>query len=313
MRRLPALMVVLGLILIFGFYLANQSKVASAATHLVISEIQVGGVTSLDEFVELYNPGETATNLNGWKLTKKTAGGTESTLADNLAGSIPAHGFYLLARQTSAASQSADMIYSLDQIASSNTVLLYDNGNHLIDKVGMGSANDVESVKASDPESGKSIERKALTTSTKASMKFGGADEFLGNGWDSDNNANDFVIRDLPQPQSSTWAAEPALPPVPTATVTPVPTATATPTAIPTATPTITPSATATPTNTPTPTPMASLAPAATPTAGVTQGPTPTPAGNRFIRWQCSVKFLNFKFLGINFKAPYSICMLVRG
>ena len=41
----------------------------------------------------------------------------------------------------------------------------------------------------------RSFERKALPGSTEASMNVGGADLLLGNGNDSDNNANDFYLR----------------------------------------------------------------------------------------------------------------------
>jgi hypothetical protein len=36
----------------------------------------------------------------------------------------------------------------------------------------------------------------------------GGADEFNGNGYDTDNNANDFILRDTPQPQNSSSIPE---------------------------------------------------------------------------------------------------------
>jgi hypothetical protein len=40
-------------------------------------------------------------------------------------------------------------------------------------------------------------------------MIAGGADEFLGNGYDSDNNLNDFILRDIPEPQNSGSEKEP--------------------------------------------------------------------------------------------------------
>ena len=42
-------------------------------------------------------------------------------------------------------------------------------------------------------------------------MGIGGADEFEGNGYDSDNNASDFVQRTIPQPQNSSSPSEPAI------------------------------------------------------------------------------------------------------
>ena len=42
-------------------------------------------------------------------------------------------------------------------------------------------------------------------------MGIGGADEFEGNGYDSNNNLSDFVQRTIPQPQSSSSPAEPVI------------------------------------------------------------------------------------------------------
>ncbi|MGC8928828.1 MAG: lamin tail domain-containing protein, partial [Myxococcota bacterium] len=55
----------------------------------------------------------------------------------------------------------------------------------------------------------KSVERKARNTSIAATMQSGGIDEFLGNGYDTDNNANDFIVRDTKEPQNSSSPPEP--------------------------------------------------------------------------------------------------------
>jgi hypothetical protein len=152
----------------------------------------------------------------------------------------------------------------------------------------MGTALDKEATAAATPSASQSIERKASQGSTIASMIIGGIDEFLGNGEDSDNNANDFIIRALPQPQNRSSAAEPvASSPTPTSTITVTPTATATPTLTPTntTTPTATPTLTMTPTNTPTATPTSTptvtpthtVTPTNTATASPTSTPTSTP------------------------------------
>jgi len=49
---------------------------SSTASHVVISEVQVGGTLVDDEFVELYNPTNSAISLSGWRLRRKTSTGT---------------------------------------------------------------------------------------------------------------------------------------------------------------------------------------------------------------------------------------------
>jgi hypothetical protein len=55
---------------------------------------------------------------------------------------------------------------------------------------------------------GGSLERKALSTSTSATMAVGGTDANRGNGYDSDNNSTDFVTRAARQPQNSSSPTE---------------------------------------------------------------------------------------------------------
>lgn len=287
--RSARLFIVLSIVFIAAsFFLFNQSRIAQAVTnHIVISEIQIAGNNATDEFVELYNPTNNVVNLAGWKLTKKTStGSTETNLVSSasMSGTIAPHGYFLITHPTDyTGSTTADKTYSTsNSIAADNTVLLYNNAPTpaVVDKVGIGSVVDFETAATATPTAHKSIERKALNTSTSATMAIGGTDEFLGNGEDTDNNAADFIIRDVPQPQNSSSAIEPpadtptpTLTPTPTVTDTPTPTITPTPTVTDTPTPTMT--ETPTPTNTPTSTPTAT--PTDTPTATPTQTSTPTP------------------------------------
>ncbi len=78
--------------------LASTVPFARAATadHIVISEVEVGKTGApTDEFVELYNPTAGDINLNNWKLTRKTTGGTESDLVSTISGTIKSHGYFL--------------------------------------------------------------------------------------------------------------------------------------------------------------------------------------------------------------------------
>lgn len=186
---------------------------SAPAHHLVISEIQITGESgfSTDEFVELYNPTNSAIPLTGWKLTKKTASGSEYDLLMAFPDrSIPKGGFFLVSHPTGySGSMLPDAVYSTENsIASNNTVILYDAAGNILDTVGMGTTTIFETAAAPNPGANKSIERKAVSTSDSAALIEGGADYFRGNGEDADSNANDFVLRATVEPQNSSSEPE---------------------------------------------------------------------------------------------------------
>jgi len=77
-----------------------------------------------------------------------------------------------------------------------------------IDTVGYGTGTSAEGgAPAPNPVPSSSIERKAYSTSTDITMTTGG-DALEGNGYDTDNNLNDFIVR-TSQPQNSMSAPEP--------------------------------------------------------------------------------------------------------
>ena len=83
------------------------------------------------------------------------------------------------------------------------------NDPNTVDKLGFGTANQPEgSAAPSHPAAGGSLERKAYSTSTSATMAVGGVDANRGNGTDSNNNASDFVTRAVRQPQNSASPTE---------------------------------------------------------------------------------------------------------
>jgi hypothetical protein len=298
MRLPPRVIIKLALLLVFIstglalFQLTSLSQAHSASPNIVISEIQIAGATANDEFVELYNPTNFAVEMNGWRLARRTssATGTLTNLVSNLSGTISAHGYFLIANPEYTGATTPDTWYSAttNGIAANNTVILYsDAGQTVVDKVGMGTAEDNESFATVVPNSSSSIERKASSTSTSESLMVGGLEELAGNGYDSDNNQVDFTTRTNPDPQNS-LDVEPVLSPTPLPTSTPLPTTT--PTVAPTNTPTPTVVA---PTTTPTLFPTNSPTPLPTPVSTISPTPSPTPTTgpkSQHFAIQCSTK-----------------------
>ena len=278
MKKLPNSFITLTTLSLFTLALIYPLvTVQSAPTdHVVISEIQTDGTTATDEFVELYNPNSTDVDLTGWRLTKRTAGGgSPANLVASMSGTIPSHGFFLVAHPNYDGLVSPDLTYSATTsaiAATNNSITLYsDAGSTIVDQVGMGTSVLFEGQTAPNPATDGSIERKP-----------GESEPSGGNGEDTDNNANDFALRDVSNPQNSSSTPEVAPSPTPSSTpeptATPTPEPTASPTPEPTATPTPTPEPTVAPT--PTPTPEPTVEPTPTPTPVPTASPTPVPTAS---------------------------------
>ncbi|OGY23969.1 MAG: signal peptidase I [Candidatus Woykebacteria bacterium RBG_13_40_7b] len=236
--KIPASGIALPVVLIFasGLYFINGTSAYFSATeqsndnifqaapiftnHVVISEVQIKGTTgNIDhDFIELYNPTNTAINLNGHRLVRRTGTGTTDVNVKifNNSHTIPAHGFFLWASSVDSTFPSSigANVSTTDGLGGNASVALrlgsLDTGT-IIDALSW-SNNVVALVEGSKfssvPDSGQSIERKALSASTSTSMISSGADEFKGNGFDSDDNAADFILRPSSQPQNSSSSTE---------------------------------------------------------------------------------------------------------
>lgn len=246
----------------------QASFVFSSATHAVISEVQIGGTDADDEFVELYNPTATDVIMSGWRLTRINSTGTEGILISNLSGTIPAHGFFLTssAQYDGGITRDVQFSNSSNHLAANHTVILYsDAGVTEVDRVGLGASVNAEgNAPVANPTDNGSVERKP-----------GANDPLAGNGQDTENNANDFIPREVADPQNTSSATETE--PEPTESPTPSPTPTEEPTPTPTIEPTTSPTVepTATPTAEPTATPTSE--PTVSPTAEPSITPSPTP------------------------------------
>ncbi|MFP2957089.1 lamin tail domain-containing protein [Myxococcus sp. 1LA] len=188
------------------------------ANHVVISEVSGGNGTgnqATNEFIELYNPTNADVAIGGWQVQYKSATGTSYSASVTIPNGtvIRAHGYFLLGGANYSSPVARDVGYSFDMSSSTTAgghvrigpgLSTQVNDVAVVDKVAWGTGNSPEGTAApAHPAVGGSLERKALSTSTSATMADGGADASFGNGWDSDNNSADFVTRAVRQPQNS--------------------------------------------------------------------------------------------------------------
>jgi len=321
------------LLLIVSSYKRASIVKSAAANHVVISEVQVGGGVADDEFVELYNPTDSAVDISSWSIQRESTAGSFEKKNFEASDSVPSHGYFLIANSAyDDAGVPADLTHSSFTLSSTGTTVFIVNDQTLlttgdevtvVDKVAIGSsALDAEGSPFADiPAANSSVERKP-----------GASDSLAGNGDDTDNNSNDFATRVVSEPQNASSASETptqaSVTPSDTPTVTPSDTSTETPSETPIPTETLTPTPTETPTETPSQTPSPTEEPTATPELTATPtvepsltttpipSPTPTPSGQfigAFIfpgtRISCSLKFQTRSVGFLRFFLPRISCV----
>jgi hypothetical protein len=166
-------------------------SVKAQTVKIIINEVQISGGTgkTTQDFVELYNVTDAPVNLNGFKLKKKTRSNPSESYLVSAAGFsgyvIPSNGYFLISTQAYKDIFNADISFTSAgySVADDNTILLYNGDGNLVDKVGYGLAGDYETLPATMPGAGESIERK--------------------NFQDTGNNKEDFEIADDASPTSS--------------------------------------------------------------------------------------------------------------
>jgi parallel beta-helix repeat protein len=192
----------IALVLIAIMILAAPIAIAQEVpAHVVISEVQI----ATNEFVELYNPTNTAINMTGWHWCYFSSGRNwneshrDKTFPDEAI--IPAHGFYLIGLKGFPEPSSDWQVYSSTQLANSGSVGIFpwdpdtktaeEAKAGKIDAVGWGSVTYVyETATASTPGSGESIEREPLKDGYAPCQ-------------DTDDNSVDFFVQDAPTPKNS--------------------------------------------------------------------------------------------------------------
>jgi len=137
MKRTRVLFVI---ILLSVGWLPWPVHAASAADHVVISELQTGTtINASQEFIELYNPTDQPVALDGWNVEYHAATATGSWAnhtSGGLHGSIPADGFYLIAPATYLSN--ADANFSAGMAAGGGSVQLVDSSDNVVDLLGWG-------------------------------------------------------------------------------------------------------------------------------------------------------------------------------
>lgn len=200
---------------------APMPALAVASETLVISELEVnGGGTAGNEFVEIYNKTGSAIDLAGYDIAYEAAtatGGshTWTNMVTISSGSIPAYGFFLIASNgynpNGGIFADVNDTTALEFASGGGYVALRNAADAVIDFVGYGTVTTAalcEGGAAAQNPGNFSIERKAAVSSSALTMGFGGTDQWSGNGYDSDVNSADFVLKTFTEPQKSTFPSE---------------------------------------------------------------------------------------------------------
>jgi hypothetical protein len=188
--------------LVFGLTKVNTAQ-AALADHLVINELAIDSVSGTggtdDDWIELYNPTATAIDLSNWSIQKtSSSGATSSAVKITLDGiSIPAKGYYLIARDDASTSPAlldlADLKSTSLSLAANNIIYLVNDDNkiwdssdpNIVDFVGYGTAVFYEgSAAAPNATETKSISR-------------------VPDGEDTNQNSVDFILEATPTPKNS--------------------------------------------------------------------------------------------------------------
>lgn len=179
----------------FLFVPAPSMASENPATGLLISEVQTGSATSASqEFVELHNPTDEPIDLSNQKVqyfSASTANFDPPSRSILMHGVLAPGAYYLIA-SNEYLTEIADDHFSAGLAQAGGHLRITDLENNVFDLVGWGTANSPEGKPAASPNAGESLQRQT------------DAEGYL---IDTNNNAIDFKVSDVPTPQSSTGTA----------------------------------------------------------------------------------------------------------
>nr|HPN32804.1 lamin tail domain-containing protein [bacterium] len=179
-----------------------------------------------DEFIEIYNKSEYKLNLKNVYIKYSAvatnpnsdgSGGSSLRLLGN--SFINKKGYYLLGSgsYTGTGTAASDSSFADGSLGATGGHVYIVYSGAILDLLGYGDAaayaegsSPFATANIPDAASTGSIERKANASSDAASMASGGTDEFSGNGYDSNDNAADFLARTARNPQNSISGSEPS-------------------------------------------------------------------------------------------------------
>ncbi len=205
---------VISIIIIAAVFILVVPIITAGATEasIVVSEVQtdstVGAGGTADDWVELYNPTDSAVILDGWSIQEGLSDGS-SFYRKELIGTIPAQGYFLIVRSDADSSLTdlADVIAATSFSLTDDNVIYLVNNNEditgaddpdIVDLVGFGDSTIFEGTgTAANPAESGSIERKSGEIHS----------EGKGNGWDSNDNSADFFVS-TPNPQNTASTSE---------------------------------------------------------------------------------------------------------
>lgn len=217
------------------------TNIPIASANLLITEIQIAGEATNNDFIEIYNNSDSEQDISGFKLRKRTSSGSESSIRVLPAGSIiNANGYFLWANSADSFSQKINANASSTQtLAKNNSVAFLDPDSNILDALVWGDNLINPFIKGErfslNPEAGQSIARKFISASGYQ---------------DSNNNTSDFIVENSPTPgrQNSVFmevqpepTPAPAPDPVPTSEPAPIVESTSDPAPTPTPEPIVAP------------------------------------------------------------------------
>ncbi|MDP3763208.1 MAG: lamin tail domain-containing protein [bacterium] len=131
---------------------------AISNAQVVINEVQLSPTG--ERFLELYNTGDSAVDLTGWYMQRKTATGSSfgSLVSNpNFEGkTISIHGYFVISRNSLS---SSNIVLSALTLTESNTIQIKNSGGDVVDKIGWGSVSDCGNPCSSNPPDGQSIQK----------------------------------------------------------------------------------------------------------------------------------------------------------